>query len=397
LPSECLLFFSAGDVMKYMGFIDEKPDPQEQKIAREQLQQMVHYAEGSECRRAALLRYFGEQFESENCGACDNCLSPRATYDGTIAAQKFLSCVFRVREKSGFDFGINQIAEVLTGANTEGVRKWNHQTVSTYGIGQEHGRDEWKGIGRELVRLGYLRQIAEKFNVLTLTDEGRAVLRERKKVTLTKTVEVVAQEKSHVGEIACDEVLFNRLRELRKKLADERNVPAYIVFSDVALRQMARTYPSNEYEFSRISGVGQAKRKEFAAVFLAEIAAHLRENPKQIFADDSFAPPAAPPNRARLNDTTLETLRRFRAGDSIEEIATKRSLVTSTVCGHLTTAIEAGESLDLNMLFSKTEQQEIAGAFAQFGFANIVGVHEALGKKFDFGPLRIYRAAAQRK
>ena len=116
LPGECVLLFSAGDVVKQTRFIDEKPDPKEREIAREQLQQMVHYAENGNCRRRELLAYFGENYPEEICGGCDNCLNPRATYDGTLAAQKFLSCIYRVRQQSGFDFGINQIAEVLTGA-----------------------------------------------------------------------------------------------------------------------------------------------------------------------------------------------------------------------------------------------------------------------------------------
>ena len=392
LPSECVLLFSAGDVVKYSKFIDEKP-AQERQIARDQLQQMVHYTESSECRRAALLRYFGEIFPDANCGACDNCLSPRDTYDGTLAAQKFLSCVFRVREKSGFDFGLNQIVEVLTGADTDNVRKWDHQTVSTYGIGKETGREEWKAIGRELVRLGFMRQIAEKFNVLELTDDGRKVLKERKPVTLTKPMKVTETKIPRVGDIACDDVLFDRLRQLRKQLADERAVPSYIIFSDVALRQMARNYPANDREFSRISGVGQKKLEEFGELFLAEIALHLLTAPRQIFADDSFV---APPPKAHLNETVRETLRLFRSGDSVEAIARKRGFATSTIYGHLATAVEAGEEIELQQFLTPEEQKEIAAAFEKFGFGNLGGARQFLGNKFDYGLLRIYRAAVQR-
>jgi ATP-dependent DNA helicase RecQ len=288
LPSECLLLFSAGDVVKQTAFIDEKPDPNEQQIARRQLQQMVHYAECSGCRRCELLHYFGEKFEAETCAACDNCLSPRATFDGTIVAQKLLSCVYRVREKSRFGVGMNHIVEVLTGADTEKIRRWGHEQLSTYGIGTEHTRPEWAAIGRELVRLGYLRQTSEKFSVLELTPEGMAALKQRRPVTLTRPVSAPGPRVQRVGEIACDEALFERLRQLRKRLADERDVPAYIVFSDVALRQMARDYPGNALEFGRITGVGQRKLAEFGEVFLAEIAAHLRSNPRQMFAEDSF-------------------------------------------------------------------------------------------------------------
>src|SRR5471030_2446791 len=341
LPGECVLLFSAGDAVKQTMFIDEKPNPQEQQIAREQLQQMVHYAECAGCRRAELLAYFGEEFSADGCGACDNCLSPRETFDGTLATQKFLSCVYRVRQKNGFGVGLNHVVEVLTGADTEKIRKWNHAQLSTFGIGKEHSRPEWAAIGRELIRLGFLRQTTEKFSVLEITNAGRAALKERKKVTLTKPVTAPESKVHHVGEIACDETLFERLRELRKKLADERDVPAYIIFSDVSLRQIARNYPESENDFARISGVGEKKLREFGEVFLNEIALHLATNARQIFADDSFTAPQ-PVRKTSLNDTTRETLRRFRAGESVEQIAAARGFAASTIYGHLATAIEAG-------------------------------------------------------
>jgi len=397
LPSECVLLFSAGDVIKQTGFIDEKPDAQEQKIAREQLQQMVHYAECAGCRRVELLRYFGETFVAENCGACDNCLSPRATFDGTLAAQKFLSCVFRIREKTHFGVGLNHVVEVLTGADTEKIRKWDHAQLSTYGIGKEHSRLEWAAIGRELVRLGFLRQTTDKFSVLELTNEGGAALKERRKITLTKPVTAPETKIHHVGEITCDEVLFERLRALRKQLADERDVPAYIIFSDVALRQMARNYPASERDFARISGVGEKKLREFGEVFLGEITAHLQTNARQIFADDSFTAPALPPARGSLGDSARETMRRFRSGQPVEEIARERGVTTGTIYGHLAEGIERGESVDLQKFFTVTELAEVASAFGNKGFGNIVGVFETLGGKIDYGRLRVFRAAANVK
>jgi ATP-dependent DNA helicase RecQ len=390
LPSECVLLFSAGDVVKQTMFIDEK-NPNEQKIAREQLQQMVHYAECANCRRTELLRYFSETFAEENCGACDNCLSPRETFDGTLAAQKFLSCVFRIREKNGFGVGLNHVVEVLTGASTEKIRKWEHEKLSTFGIGREHARPEWAAIGRELIRLGHLRQTAEKYSVLELTNAGAAILKSRTKVILTKPTVVPETKTSRAGEIAADEILFERLRELRKKVADERDVPAYIIFSDVSLRQMARNYPANENEFARISGVGETKLREFGKIFLGEIAAHLQTDAKQIFADDFSTP--QPVRKTSLNDTTRETLRRFRAGETVGQIAATRGFAASTIYGHLATAIEAGEKIDVNQLLDAEAQKEIAAAFAKFGFGNIGGARESLGNKYDYGLFRIYRAA----
>jgi len=419
LPSECLLLFSPGDRVKQSRFIDEKPDPREREIARAQLEQIVHYAEVATCRREFLLGYFGERFgvppesgrdalprvqadrqvsptEAANCGGCDNCLSPRATWDGTLAAQKFLSCVYRIREKSGFGVGMNHIVEVLTGADTEKVRKFGHQSLSTYNIGAEHSRAEWGAVGRELVRLGLLFQNNAKFNIIELTDAGRAALKARKKITLTRPVTAPEPEKHRAGEIACDEVLFEQLRALRKQLADERGVPPYIIFSDVSLRQMARFYPQSDQEFARISGVGEKKQREFGAAFMREIAAHLQTNPRQMFADDSFAGPAAPmPRRSRLTDTVRETLHFFQQGKSVAEIARIRGLRDGTIFSHLEEAMLAGEAIDVNTLVSAEARRDIAAAFTKHGFGSLGLVVESLGGRYDYGQCRVVRAAMQ--
>lgn len=396
LPSECLLLFSAGDAVKQARFIDEKPEL-EQHVARNQLQQMVHYAESAECRRATLLRYFGESSSQGNCGACDNCLSPRETYDGTLAAQKLLSCVYRIRERSGFGVGMNHVVEVLSGADTEKVRKWGHHELSTYGIGQELGRPEWAAIGRELLRLGYLNQDPQRFNVIELTAEGRRVLKERRNVRLTKPMKALESAKHQVGDIACDEALFERLRELRKRLADERKVPPYIIFSDVSLRQMARMYPSKETEFRRISGVGERKSLEFGSLFLDEIARYLKINPRQMFTDDMTAGSnSVIPRRSKLTGTVFVTLKMFREGKSVESIVQHRGMTPGTIFGHIAAAMEAGELIDLRRLIDTRDFAEIESALEQHPGIALSPVFQALGGRFDYGLLRVVRAAKLR-
>jgi ATP-dependent DNA helicase RecQ len=392
LPGECVLLFSPGDVVKQQVFIDEKPSEQEQQVARAQLQQMVHYAETRVCRRAELLRYFSEIYPDDNCGACDNCLSPRETFDGTIPAQKLLSCVYRIREKSGFAVGLNHVVEVLTGAATEKVLKWGHNQLSTYGIGAELHRPAWAAIGRELVRLGYLEQNAARFNVLELTAAGLAVLKARTPITLTKPATASAKKARQVGDIACDENLFARLRELRKRLADERDVPAYIIFSDVSLRQMARSYPADERALAQISGVGERKLREFGAAFMSEIAAHLATHVRQTFSDEPDLAPARPPKRG-VGDSARESLRQFRSGKAVDQIASDRGLVVGTISAHLTECIEHGEAIDLDRLLTAEEQKQIAAAFERCGLGNIGGAVEFCGGALDYGKFRIYRAA----
>jgi ATP-dependent DNA helicase RecQ len=277
LPSECVLLFSVGDVVKQRRFIEEKSES-EQRIAHEQLRTMIAYAETRHCRRATLLRYFAENFSQSSCNGCDNCLEPRETFDGTIPAQKFLSCVHRVQARQGFGFGLNHIVEVLIGGTNDAIKKRGHDQLSTFGIGADLKREQWQRIGRELLRLGLLEAAPGKFATLSVTDSGMMALRKRTPITLTKPIEVPAKKARipRAGEIECDEDLFERLRALRRKIADERDVPAYIIFSDATLREMARACPQSKSEFAQIAGVGQQKLKEFAEPFLAEISDHLR-------------------------------------------------------------------------------------------------------------------------
>jgi len=237
---------------------------------------MVHYAETRQCRRSVLLEYFGERFLQQSCASCDNCLQPRETFDGTVHAQKFLSCVYRIRARHGFGFGLGHIVDVLRGADTEAIRQRNHNELSTYGIGSELKRGEWQAIGRELLRLGLVECAPGKFATLSLTPAGLEALRKRTPIVLTKQIDIVEKAaRTRAGAIECDEVLFERLRALRRQLADERGVPAYIIFSDVSLREMARSYPTTASEFRRIPGVGEQKLKIFAEPFLNEIKSHM--------------------------------------------------------------------------------------------------------------------------
>jgi ATP-dependent DNA helicase RecQ len=286
LPSDCLLLYSAGDVAKQLHFIDEMSDPAEQQVARRQLGTMLRFAETAACRRAEVLAYFGEEYSEPNCGACDNCLEPRQTYDGTIPAQKFLSCIVRIGRAGRFGVGMNHVIEVLTGADTDKIRRWGHDRLSTYGIGAGISRREWSGIGRELLRLGLVAVADGEFATLGLTEAGAAALRERKTIMLTRPMEIPAGARSGVarrrqargGAIECDEILFDELRKLRKRLADERGVPAYVIFGDATLREMARRYPIVSDQLEGITGVGAKKLRDFGAIFAATIADYLGSN-----------------------------------------------------------------------------------------------------------------------
>ncbi len=284
LPSDCLLLFSAGDAAKQTHFIDELTDEKERRAAHAKLTQTIQYAESSGCRRVELLGYFGEKFDATECQACDNCLEPRATYDGTVPAQKFLSCIYRIRQATRFGVGVRHVIEVLTGAATAKVKKWGHDQLSTYGIGADISRPEWSAIARELLRLGLVQMGQSEFPTIELSEEGLRALKDRRRISLTKPLATPAaprREKS--GEIACDETLFNTLRVLRKKLADEHGVPAYVIFGDTTLRSMARYYPTSLEEMQAVPGVGAKKLEDYGAIFSMAIQSYLANNARVAF------------------------------------------------------------------------------------------------------------------
>jgi len=246
------------------------------------------------------------------------------------------------------------------------------------------------------LRLGFIEFAPGRFATLTLTPAGREVLRNRTPITLTKQIDVTAQkEKPRAGAIECDELLFEQLRALRRKLADERDVPAYVIFSDVSLREMARNYPTTASEFRSIAGVGEQKLKDFSQPFLSEIKSYLATNPRRTFSDDSGS--LVRQRRSPLNDSETETLRRFQRGESVDEIARARGFVQSTIYGHLAAAIELGKLAEPARFFTATQEKEIAAAFHQVSNGKLVDVNALLGSRYDIGLLRIFRAFAVRE
>ena len=277
LPAECLLLFSAGDVAKQRHFIDEMSDETERAAARSQLQRMLAFAELGGCRWRDLLAYFGETLGEEDCGVCDNCRQPRETYDGTLHAQKFLSCVARIGQKTRFSTGLNHVIDILLGVDNEKIRRWGHDRLSTHGIGNDLPRAQWAAIGRELVRLGLLRQGSGQYPTVELSPEGLEALRSRRMISLTRPLAAPAAPRrsrtaSSAVDIPCDEGLFQSLRILRKKIADERGVPAYVILGDATLRRMAAAKPESREAMAAIPGWGERKLADFADRFATHLA-----------------------------------------------------------------------------------------------------------------------------
>jgi ATP-dependent DNA helicase RecQ len=277
-PAQCILYFSAADIRTAEFLIQQKIDPvsgepleDEQRMARQQLRQVLSYAESAECRRAIQLRYFGEAFEPP-CGACDNCTSPREIQDWTTPAQQFLSCIARLAQRRE-RYGAAHIIDILRGSEAQKVIDRGHRSLSVYGIGKDRSIDEWRHLVRNLIHQGLVNETQDGYPVLVLNQNSWSVLRGERKVTIAAAAKRERRAKKSSSPItsSAQDPLFDRLRALRKRLADEAGVPPYVIFHDATLREMSQRHVTSLEEFARIPGVGATKLAKYGEAFVSEI------------------------------------------------------------------------------------------------------------------------------
>lgn len=270
LPAEAFLLFGYGDIAISRALIESGGNAEQNRIELHKLNAMIGFAEALTCRRRVLLGYFGERLE-EDCGNCDLCLNPPDRYDATEEARKALSCVYRVGQR----FGMGHVIEVLRGSQSQRVRNLGHDRLSTYGIGSSLSQDAWGSLIRQLVHLGYIEQDMGNYSVLRLSPRARPLLRGEEKLVLARPRMriITAKKETKRGRegIAYDERLFQSLRVLRKRLADEQQVPPFVVFGDTTLQEMAAFRPTDPEGLARISGVGKHKLGRYGADFLRVI------------------------------------------------------------------------------------------------------------------------------
>jgi ATP-dependent DNA helicase RecQ len=399
LPSECLLLYSRGDLMKNLRFLENATDMEAAKIAEIQMRQMADFAQVTTCRRTALLAYFGEKWPDENCGGCDSCLNPREEYDATLAVQKLLSCIIRAKQACGFSTGANHIAQVLAGANTAKIREYGHDKITTYGIGADTPREEWAALARQLIALGFIDASQDNFQTLNISRKGSEALKSREKILISRlpfTESTNASAKlCRAGNIPCDEPLFQALRALRKSIADEKNLPPYVIFGDTPLRHMARRYPQSKADFLNIPGVGSQKLEDYGQSFMAEIKAHLSTHEKQSF--DPISTPSAPRMKTEdgLTGTQLETLAQYQSGKTIGQIAKAREMVTGTIAGHLAAAITHGKlTPNPRDFYSAEDEKRIDAVLAspEHDLTRLGPIHASLNGEIPYETLKIYAA-----
>jgi ATP-dependent DNA helicase RecQ len=390
LPSDCVLFYSYGDRSKQEYFIGQIEDDEEREKAHAKLDQILALCDLQTCRRAYLMEYLGESWPKTDCGGCDICLLPREEFDATEIAQKILSTAIRTGER----FGVNYLVDVLRGAANKAVRTRGHHELPVFGISRDVDSDELKEMVRSLVTNGLLAQNGGEYPTLRVSPQGKAFLKNRDKLTLTRpkqSAPVYQATSNGDRETAYDTKLFDELAALRLEIATDREVPAYQIFGNKALQQMAFHMPRNELEFSKISGVGDAKLRDFSERFLKVINEYMEANgqPESV----ERVPVSAPKKRARGISTSIrESAALVNQGLSFEDVAEERGINETTVRSHLERFIQEGGHLDLGHLMpSEDRRSRIEAAFKEMGEARLTPVRDALGEDYAWDELAVVR------
>ncbi len=394
-PAHCTLYLAYGDVATAEYLIGQKPDAEEQRIARQQLRQMVDYAEATVCRRRVQLSYFGERLEGL-CHQCDNCTNPPPVEDWTIEAQKFLSCVARCQER----FGMAHIIDVLRGSKKQKVLDLRHDQLSTHGIGKDRSVDEWRLLGRSLLHQRLVDETTDGYPVLKLNAASWQVLRQQLsvEVAVPKNFAPGLAEAPALEDTPEVAQLLTVLKALRKRLADQQSVPPYVVFPESALRQMAQTRPQTMDAFGQVSGVGSRKLAQYGEVFTDAI--------RQFCADYGLeSEPGAGRGRSRparerrqtVGDTHRQTLELHRQGLSLDEIADQRGLKPTTIASHLEHLLRQGEPVEVDQLVDADRQRTIIAVLTEMADASLTEMRDRLGPTYSYEDIRLVRALWQRE
>ena len=390
LEAECVLLYSAADVLRWGSLIEKSaadasaPD-EVVAAARALLEHMRRFCTGVHCRHRQLSEYFGQEYSKPNCEACDLCLNEvKGLADATVTAQKILSCVAR----AGEHFGAEHIVDVLLGANTERVRRWRHEELSTYGLMKGTNRKTLINMLYQLLDDGLLERTAEERPVLRLNDASRDVLCGKRAVRLLQPKAEVQKtrfdEQSWEG---VDRGLFESLRTLRRKVADERDVPAYVLFSDATLREMARVRPGSSSALLGIRGVGERKVADLGTRFLELIASYCGANGLPVDAAIGNRP-----RRERIrkpNDSKETAFELFTKGTSVEHVSTTTGRALGTTWGYLAEFIQTRPTQRLDPWIDTKTYRTVAEAVKDLGTAYLQPIFERLGGKVPYEQIRL--------
>jgi ATP-dependent DNA helicase RecQ len=386
LPSEALLLYSPGDAMKLQAFAKVEGNEQQSRIMLNKLNDMVKYCQLLSCRRQYLMKYFDEEFPAK-CGSCDVCLTEYKRFDGTLIAQKALSAVARLNER----FGANYVIDFLRGSKSDKIRE-EHKQLKTYGIGADISKADWQHHIRELISMGYLQTAGDEYPVLKLTAQSTDVLKGGQKVEFIEIEKV--EEVHHEENLPYEIPLFNRLREVRRGIAEGENVPAYVIVSDATLQEMATYLPQSLDELRMISGFGDIKLARYGRKLLEPVKIYCAEkglgskikqkSPKR---ERKAKSPGQTKSSSRSNDTKAETFNLYRSGKTVAEIAAERGFTTATIETHLSYYVQNGD-LDITEIVPQKKIAVIADAVESYGTERLSPLKEVLGDDYSYGEIK---------
>ncbi|NOX64582.1 MAG: RecQ family ATP-dependent DNA helicase, partial [Chlorobi bacterium] len=388
LRAHCLLLFGYGDISKINYFIDQKEE-KERRIAKIHLDALIRYAETYNCRRIPLLNYFGERYDQEKCGMCDNCeKEEKDLVDVTIEAQKFLSCI----KRTGEIFGAMHIVDVLRGSKAQKVINKNHHQLSTFGIGKDLTKEQWLNLSRQFLQCNIIIKDFE-YGSLKITDLGLDVLKGELKVKGKLIDETLQYKKQPETTLQYDKKLFETLRSLRKKLADRSNIPPYVIFPDKTLIEMATYFPQTENALARIHGVGEQKLKRYGNIFLAEIIKYCKIN--------NITEKLTAKHRIRKRSTLkgkrfIEVGEAYKQCSNFDELINRFNVQPNTIISHLATYVREGNKIDPDMLLKlidtdERKQKEVFIAFEKLGANSLKPIFDELEETVSYDDLHILR------
>ena len=376
LPSETVLFESYGDMIQLQKFASQGLNAEVQ-LAK--LERMKQYADALSCRRKILLSYFGE-LVNENCGNCDICKNPPLFFDGTIIAQKALSAIIRLKESEPLPV----IIDFLRGSKNAYIYENGYQHLKTYAVGNDLSWFNWNQYLIQLINLGYCEIAFEQQNKIRLTAFAKKVLFEGDKVELTNVQKFTEKQEAKENKIASTaNSLFETLRKLRYEISKEEEVPAYVIFSDAALRQMETERPISDQELLSIDGVGKVKLEKYGDAFINAIIEFQKTKVTQ---------------KKKEGTTYKETLELYNNGLSVEAIAEKRNLGLSTIMSHLAKLYLDGSPIDLSPFISNDEVQQIAAAKTTLDSPVALKPYfDYFEEKIDYGKIRLALAIIEKQ
>ncbi len=388
LRAHCLLLLGYGDISKINYFIDQKED-KERRIAKMQLDALISYAESYNCRRIPLLNYFGEKYESEKCGMCDNCEKEEENLvDVTIEAQKFLSCVIR----TGEIYGAMHIVDVLRGSKSQKVINKNHHKLSTYGIGENLSKEQWLSLSRQFLQKTIIQKDYE-FGSLKTTALGMEVLKGELKVKGILEVEEVKYKVQKESSLDYDKKLFALLRAKRKEIADKTGAPPYVIFPDKTLIEMATYFPKTPSLLREIHGVGEQKSKKYGQIFLTLINEYCQTN--------NIAGNIESKHRKRRKTTIKKAMfiqvgEAYKKSNSFDELLNRFDVKRNTLISHLTRYVSEGNKINTDILMDLIQideetQKNIFTVFDRLGTNYVRPVFDELNETVSYDDLRVLK------